>query len=148
MTHKTKKFTFLNSEGESIEVTTKQYCFEVEDVLKNRFGEYDDLLNQTDIELNISLEDVEADFPKLLELGDNKIIWRKQDYDTLLEVYGFFLLYKRNAIVRLLTSNKEMLASEVEKAKAILRSMPELISQSMNTLNLGNTSSQEKTRQN
>jgi|GEM_PF-2164958 len=148
MTHKTKRFTFLNSEGESIEVTNKQYCFEVEDVLKNRFGEYDDLLNQTDIELNISLEDVEADFPKLLELGDNKIIWRKQDYDTLLEVYGFFLLYKRNAIVRLLTSNKEMLASEVEKAKAILRSMPELISQSMNTLNLGNTSSQEKTLQN
>ena len=148
MTHKTKKFAFLNSEGESVEVTTKQYCFEVEDVLKNRFGEFDDLLNQTDIELNISLEDVEADFPKLLELGDNKIDWSKQEYDTLLEIYGFFLLYKRNAIVRLLTSNKEILASEVEKAKAILHSMPELISRSVNTLNSESLSSQEKTRQN
>lgn len=142
MEHKNKKFKFFDKDGGEVQFITRRYCFNTEAVIKDRFGDYESLMDHSDaaIELSISLKDVSEDFPKLLESlkPETEIDWAEQDYDILLSVYAFFLMYKKNAIARELIYNKEMLASEMEKAKVILSSMPNLISQSMNSLNTEN----------
>lgn len=109
--------------------------------LVNRFGEEAlEKFNKTGVlDKDIKLSDIEEDFPKLLKgKGIRSIVWKEQIYDTLLEVYVFFIKYKRNALLRNIESEKEMLASNLETLQTIISSLPENILQK---LNLENTKS-------
>ncbi len=83
------------------------------------------------------MDDVKKDFQVLLKDIDGKpfdekyhqIDLSKQDYDLILQVYAFFLQYKKNAYIRQLQYNNEQLNLEIERAKQILEKIPELINQ-------------------
>ncbi len=130
MIHKRKEITLINSQGKPVKFLTAEFNFEVDEYLKARFPKLD-----AD-EITIDLSDAEKDFSKLLidekgrEFNDkiHKIDLKKQDYDLILSVYAFFLRYKKNAYLRQLQYNNETLAFEIEQAKKILTSMPEIIS--------------------
>ncbi len=129
MIHKQKEFVFKNKNGRAIRFLTAPFNFEIDEYLRERFPEGDN-------EIEINLSDVERDLGMLLidkkgrpfnpEL--HQIDLRKQDYDLILMIYAFFLRYKKNAYLRQLEYNNETLAFEIEQAKKILTSMPEIIS--------------------
>lgn len=141
MNHKTEIFKFKDSKSKVVELKTVDYTFEVYEILVNRFGEEAlEKFNKTGVlDKDIKLSDIEEDFPKLLKgKGIRSIVWKEQIYDTLLEVYVFFIKYKRNALLRNIESEKEMLASNLETLQTIISSLPENILQK---LNLENTKS-------
>jgi len=149
MDHKIKTFTFVTKNKKQVTLTSRKYTFEIEDVLVKRFGKdkLDKIFADQSIDFNFSLKDVEEDFPKLLQFetglvtskvsskrGSNlggfaSINFKEQDFDELLKVYAFFLLYKKNATLRELEFNNETLALAIEQARTVLASMPELFSQ-------------------
>lgn len=132
MEHKTEKFSFVNQSGEKIEVSSLKYTFNTEEVLINTFGkEAIDKYNQTGkLDAEFSLENVKEDFPKLLNLGDENINWKDQDYDELLRVYLFFLRYKKTALLRQYASDSETVLSLLEQMKSHLNSVRKNISES------------------
>ena len=148
MEHKIKTFTFttkIKGKDAACRVSTRKYTFEIEEVLVKRFGKekLDKIFADQSIDFNFSLKDVEEDFPKLLQFetsevssrrgknlgGFSSIDFKTQDFDELLKVYAFFLLYKKNATLRELEFNNETLALAIEQARTVLASMPQLFSQ-------------------
>lgn len=130
MTHRQKEFVLIGRSGKPVRFLSAPFCFEVDEYLRERFN------TQEEREIVIDLKDAERDLPVLLidEKGDSfdcerhDIDLRKQDYDVILLVYGFFLGYKRNAYLRQLQYSSETLAFEIEQAKKVLNLMPEIIS--------------------
>jgi len=125
--HKKLEISFFNKNNEAVQFQTVTYTFEIDEYLAK----------YKDEEINISLDDVKKDFQVLLKDIDGKpfdekyhqIDLSKQDYDLILQVYAFFLQYKRNAYIRQLQYNNEQLNLEIERAKQILEKIPELINQ-------------------
>lgn len=141
MNHATQTFKFKDPKSKVVELKTVDYTFAVYEILVNRFGEEAlEKFNKTGVlDKDIKLSDIEEDFPKLLKgKGIRSIVWKEQIYDTLLEVYVFFIKYKRNALLRNIESEKEMLASNLGTLQTIINSLPENILQK---LSLGNTKS-------
>ncbi len=135
MNHKQKTFTFttkIKGKDAACRVSTRKYTFEIKDVLINRIGEekYNKIFADESLEFDFKLKDVEEDFPKLLLIPPKiKIDYSKQDWDELLNVYAFFLLYEKNAKLRALEFNNETLALAIKQAQTVLASMPEFFSQ-------------------
>lgn len=131
MEHRTEKFSFVNQSGEKIEVSSRKYSFNTEEVLIKTFGkEAIDKYNQTGkLDAEFTLDNVREDFPKLLNLGDENINWKEQDYDELLRVYLFFLRYKKTALLRQYASESETVLSLLEQMKSHLNSVRKNISE-------------------
>jgi len=132
MDHKQKTFTFVTKNKKQVTLTSRKYTFEIEEVLVKRFGKekLDKIFADQNIDFNFSLKDVEEDFPKLLIIpAKTSIDYKTQDFDELLKVYAFFLLYKKNATLRELEFNNETLALAIQQAQTVLASMPQLFSQ-------------------
>lgn len=117
MDHKTKMFIFLINR-EKIEFKTKPYTFKIDEYLHERFDEkelkkfYAGGIGDLG---DIRLEDVQKDMPYFLEDNKNQkvssIKWEEQeDYNHILEVYFFFLNYKRNAYLKQIELDKATLA--------------------------------------
>lgn len=132
MDHNTAKFSFVNTEGNLVEVTSKKYSFNTEDVLINTFGqEAIDNYNKTGkLDSEFTLENVKEDFPQLLQMEEARIDWKEQDYDEMLRVYLFFLRYKKHALLRQYASDSETVLSLLEQMKSHLNSVRKNISES------------------
>jgi len=126
--HKKLELSFINKNNEPVQFHTVTYTFEIDEYL-SKYKDSDDI--------NISLDEVRKDFQILLQDTEGKpfdekyhqIDLSKQDYDLILQVYAFFLQYKKNAYIRQLQYNNEQLNLEIERAKQILEKIPELINQ-------------------
>lgn len=131
MDHKTIKVQLKNKAGKTIEFETKPFTFAAEAVIKSRFG--DDVFTRIKsgerFEAEVSLADAEHDLPKLLNGDLSDVDYVQSDYDTVLSVYNFFLVYKRNAWLRQLGSQSETIVSTLEKAEALLKSLQASTSQ-------------------
>jgi len=142
MKHGTAEFVLVDKAGKEVKVKTRQYNFEIEDIIKKRLGDekFNEYQATGKLDFNLSLKDVKEDFPQLLEgEGLDKIDWKKQNYDTLQEIYFFFVRYKKNAFLRRLELDKEMLASNLSTLEKIMSSLPENIFQKLNLINtIGN----------
>lgn len=132
MEHKTTTFTFENTAGKEVEIHSRKYTFDTEDVLVKTFGKEAINKHKTTgkMEAEFTLKDVKEDFPKLLDLGNQKIDWSKQDYDEILRVYLFFIRYKKNAQMRQYILDSETIASLLGQMKTHLSSIRGHISQS------------------
>lgn len=126
MNHTTEKFSFTDSKGKSIEVSSLPYTLALEEgVLKKRFGaKWKELLSSGSLELDINIESVAEDFPKLLDLKNAKINWAKQNYDELARVYLFFLEYRLNVKQRALKSEADALRSQISGLQNLLLTLP------------------------
>lgn len=136
MQHAQKQFQFTDKKAKLQKFESRKFTFEVDEYLKKRFGnDYSEKLDSNKShEISISLKDAEKDLPFLLVgFKTSQIDLMKQDYDEILKVYAFFLMYKKNAVLRELEYNNETFAYTIEQAKQILSSMPELISQLTNS---------------
>lgn len=126
--HKYLELSLINNNKEPIQFRTVTYTFAIDDYLSKYNGVED---------INISIDDVREDFKVLLQDNEgnpfnekyHNIDLKKQDYDLILQVYAFFLQYKKNAYIRQLQYNNEQLNLEIERAKQILEKIPELINQ-------------------
>lgn len=151
MDHKTISVKLLTKDGESKELTSNYYNFEIEDILVDRFGA-DKLkkLHETGkLDFNLTLEDVEEDIPHLLhDYNQHNIDLRKSDFDEILRIYSFFVLYKRNALLRQMQSERETLASNLEQLEVILNSMPQDVLTKLNSKIMTNKSSLTTTQKN
>lgn len=130
--HKEKEFTFISTTNKAVNVKTKLYNFEIEEYLTKRFGKekLQSINTENAVDFDIALEDVKKDFPVLLNIPQKvKIDYKTQDYDVILSVYAFFLMYKKNAMLRQLEYNNETVALAIQQAQTILASMPLLTSQ-------------------
>jgi hypothetical protein len=134
--HKQLEITLFDLQKKPKKFKTVPFTFEVDDYLYERFG-------LVDGEIVININDVKKDFPKLLidDKGNpfdekkHKIDLLKQDYDLILSVYSFFFQYKKNAYLRQLQYNNEILALEIEQAKKLIQAMPELFSELVKAAN-------------
>lgn len=133
MQHKTKEFVFVDKNKKEITCKTVPYCFEIEDAIKARIGveNFNKYQHTGKLEFEISLEAVKEDFQKLLENTEN-IDWRVQEYDSIQEVYFFFLRYRKNAAMNRLTLEKETLLSNLESLQTLLNSLPENLLKKLN----------------
>jgi len=132
MNHKQKEFSFINKNGKEVKFLTRTFTFEIDEYLRERFGpDYSSkITSEKNYQIEISLEDAKKDFPILLNgFNEKEIDLAKQNYDDILKVYAFFLMYKNNAILRELEFNNETLALVIEQTKTILSLMPEISSQ-------------------
>lgn len=140
MNHETKQFIFCDSDGKEIKVTSKKYSFKLQGILEKRFGK--DALekyNKTGIlDADITLENAIQDMPKLLVGKIDKIDFA-EEYDEIISVYTFFLRYKKNAFLRQLQSDREMLASNLEILTTTLNSMPKDILKTLKSKVFPNT---------
>lgn len=139
--HKRKKVKIILSNKEHTEVYTKPYVMQIDDVLDARFGVtvIDEFHSTGKLKFNIRTEHLQVDMPQLLELPQNeKINWKEQEYDSMAEVYFFFLSYKQNAWLHQLELKKEMIASDLRMLETIISSMPKNI---LERLNLKHTQS-------
>jgi len=107
MEHKREKFIFTNKQNKPISLITRKFTFEVDEFLESRFPKYS---SGESMDLPIKLSDVNQDFKFLLEGKTENINWAKQDYEGILQVYAFFLTYKKNAFLRQLEYRDETLA--------------------------------------
>lgn len=132
MNHKTEKFSFVDIEGKPVEINSREYTFNTEDVLIKTFGkEAIDNYNKTGkLDAEFTLENVKEDFPQLLQMDDVRIDWKEQGYDGMLRVYLFFLRYKKLALLRQYASDSETIVSLLDQMKSHLNSVRENISQS------------------
>lgn len=132
MTHKTEKFQFAANGGKVVTLTSKKYCFEIENRFKEMIGEdkFNAFQKDNTIDLEITLEQVEKHFPRLLDFEgeEQKINWEDQDYDEIMRVISFFLRYRKNAQLRQLESQKEMIALTIEMMKKLMSLSPEDLS--------------------
>lgn len=112
MQHEQRVFQFADNEGNPVELKSKKYNFKIEEVLINRFGKavLDDYSKSHNLNFNLTLDHVKEDFPKLLDDIPNDFDFSEPDYDSILEVYFFFINYKENALLRQVQFKKEMLA--------------------------------------
>jgi hypothetical protein len=134
MKHGAAEFLLVDKDGKEVKVKTRAYNFEIEDVIKNRIGEekFNGYQATGKLDFNFTLKDVETDYPQLLEGDLSNIDWRKQNFDALQEIYFFFVRYRKNASVRRLELEKEMLLSNLEMLETIILSLPENILQKLN----------------
>jgi predicted methyltransferase len=135
MNHAVQEFILKDNEGNPVKVKTREYNFEIEEIIINRIGQekWDEYQKTGILEYNLVLKDVQEDFPKLLEgEGLNKIDWKKQKYDTLRAIHFFFVRYTKNARRRELELEKEMLLSNLNMLQKIIDSMQPSISEIMN----------------
>jgi hypothetical protein len=134
MKHAVAEFV-LFKDGEEVHVKTREYNFEIEEIIKERIGEekFNAYQATGKLEINITLDAVKNDFPKLLT-GSNldKVDWKKQNYDTLQDIYFFFIRYRKNASLRRLEYEKETLLSNLELMEKLILSMPENILTKLN----------------
>jgi len=133
MTHKTEKFQFASNEGKVVTLISKKYCFEIENRFKEMIGEDKWKAYQVDntVDLELTLKQVEDNFLRLLDFEDgkkHKINWEDQDYDEIMRVISFFLRYRKNAQLRQLESQKEMIALTIEMMKKLMSLSPEDLS--------------------
>lgn len=132
MTHKTEKFQFAANGGKVVTLVSKKYCFEIENRFKEMIGEdkFNAFQKDNTIDLEITLEQVEKHFPRLLDFEgeEQKINWEDQDYDEIMRVISFFLRYRKNAQLRQLESQKEMIALTIEMMKKLMSLSPEDLS--------------------
>jgi hypothetical protein len=119
--HKDKEFLFTGKNGKPLTVVSKPFTFEVEDLLKERFGAdvFEKVNSGSRFEFDVKPEHVKEDMPHLLT-GFEKIDYKKAIYDQWLEVYHFFLTYKRNAWLRQLQQEMTTTALTLEKAERLL----------------------------
>lgn len=137
MQHSIEQFDFIDRNGKNVVIKSRAYNFEIEDHLRERFG--DDIFNNKDFSgelASITLKNIEEDFPILLDGDLSSIEWKKQDFDELLRVYHFFVMYKRNAAWRQLESSKETLLLSIEMMEKILNSLPKNLLAVMNSGNI------------
>lgn len=134
MKHAVAEFTLIGKNGKEVKVKTREYSFEVEDIIRDRIGDEKFNAYQTTgkLELNLTIKAVEEDLPRLLLGSINNIDWRKQNYDTLQEIYFFFIRYRKNATLRRLEYEKETLLSNLDMLGKIISSMPETILTKLN----------------
>ena len=113
MDHQQRTFQFAVNGGKIVELKSRKYNFKLEHVIINRFGkEVIEEFNKTHkLNFNLQLEHAIEDMPKLLEDIPNDFDWSDPDYDSILEVYFFFIQYKENAFLRHVELNKQILAS-------------------------------------
>lgn len=132
MTHKTEKFQFAANGGKVVTLVSKKYCFEIENRFKEMIGEdkFNAFQKDNTIDLEITLEQVEKHFARLLDFEgeEQKINWEDQDYDEIMRVISFFLRYRKNAQLRQLESQKEMIALTIEMMKKLMSLSPEDLS--------------------
>lgn len=132
MTHKTEKFQFAANGGKVVTLVSKKYCFEIENRFKEMIGEdkFNAFQKDNTIDIEITLEQVEKHFPRLLDFEgeEQKINWEDQDYDEIMRVISFFLRYRKNAQLRQLESQKEMIALTIEMMKKLMSLSPEDLS--------------------
>jgi len=132
MTHKTEKFQFAANGGKLVTLTSKKYCFEIENRFKEMIGEdkFNAFQKDNTIDIEITLDQVEKHFPRLLDFEgeEQKINWEDQDYDEIMRVISFFLRYRKNAQLRQLESQKEMIALTIEMMKKLMSLSPEDLS--------------------
>lgn len=132
MTHKTEKFQFAANGEKVVTLVSKKYCFEIENRFKEMIGEdkFNAFQKDNTIDLEITLEQVEKHFPRLLDFEgeEQKINWEDQDYDEIMRVISFFLRYRKNAQLRQLESQKEMIALTIEMMKKLMSLSPEDLS--------------------
>lgn len=151
MDHKTISVKLLTKDGESKELTSNYYNFEIEDILVDRFGA-DKLkkIHETGkLDFNLTLEDVEEDIPHLLhDYNKHNIDLRKSDFDEILRIYSFFVLYKRNALLRQMQSERETLASNMEMMTKVLNSLPKEVLEKLNSKIMTSSSSQTTIQKN
>lgn len=137
MQHAIEQFDFVDRNGKEVIIKAHQFNFEIEDHLRERFGDH--VFDDKDFsgELStITLKNIEEDFPILLDGDLTNIDWKKQSFDELLRVYHFFVTYKRNAAWRQLESSKETLLSSIEMMEKILNSIPKNLLAVMNSGNI------------
>lgn len=130
MNHDIERFCFADKSQKEVVVSSKPYSFEIEEVLVKRFGRdvLDRYAKTHNLKFDITLKEVEEDFPQLLDGNLKRIDWKKQSgkhFDEMMRVYYFFLEYKLNAQLRALTSQEEILRSSLETMKQVLNLMPE-----------------------
>lgn len=118
MTHKQQKFNFADNSQKPVIFTTKKWCFELEKIFTEMIGRevYEAYQKENKLDIDITLAKVKTYFPLLLDAPSEKfnwkrINWEKQDFDTILSVVTFFLQYKKNAMLRRINSDTEMVAS-------------------------------------
>lgn len=133
MQHKAKEFTFIDKSKKEVICKTLPYCFETEDVIRDRIGieNFNKYQQSGKLDFEISLNAVKEDFPKLLENTED-IDWQIQDFDSIQDVYFFFLRYRKNAALNRLTSEKETLLSNLESLQTLLNSLPENLLKKLN----------------
>ena len=107
MEHKREKFIFRNKQNKPVSLITRKFTFEVDEYLERRFPGY---TSGESLDLSVKLSDVTADFKFLLEGKTDNIDWKTQGYEDIMQVYAFFLTYKKNALLRQLEYRDETLA--------------------------------------
>lgn len=127
MDHRQKQFTFFDTDGKEIILTSRRFSHNVEQLLEKRFGR--DVLTQFakthSLDFDVTFDQAKEDLPKLLQgEGIEKVDWG-YDVDPIMEVYLFFIQYKSNAQLRLLESERNSLVSNLEILKKITSSIPE-----------------------
>ncbi|HEX2866104.1 MAG TPA: hypothetical protein VHO03_03630 [Ignavibacteriales bacterium] len=135
MDHRTKEFTFYDKDGKEVKLSSRRYSDEVEEILENRFGAegLQRLASSNNDGINIRFKDAKEDLPKLLTgEGLESVDWG-YDFDAIVDVYLFFIQYKRNATLRQLEQYKGTIASGIETIQTILSSIPEGISPLLNS---------------
>lgn len=126
MNHGNEVFRFIKDKKTKkvIEVESLTFCFELQEVLKKRFGEekLKEFYLTGNLIVDVDLKEVEEDFPQLLNLEGNKINWKIQDYNEIARVYYFFLEYKQNVKLRALKSETETLSSKLMELQSLIAS--------------------------
>ncbi|MBU1096840.1 MAG: hypothetical protein KKB34_10200 [Bacteroidetes bacterium] len=119
--HREQEFYFTGKNGKPLKVVSKPFTFEVEDMLKDRFGQdvFEKVNSGSRFEFDVKPEHIKEDMPCLLT-GFDKVDQKKTVYDQWLEVYHFFLTYKRNAWLRQLKQEMTTTALTLEKAEQLL----------------------------
>jgi hypothetical protein len=125
MDHQSADFPFIKKDKQEVKAITRPYNFKLEKIFKEMIGStnFEAYQKSGKLEQDLSLEKVKKYFPKLLLCTFDEIDFEEQDFDMLLSVCSFFLNYRKNAAVRRLQSDKEILASTLETMRATIASL-------------------------
>lgn len=142
MDHKTKDFIFYSKDGKEVKLSSRRYSSEIERILENRFGidGLQKLAQSNRLEKDIRFSEALEDLPKLLTGNNMEKVDFGYDFDVIMEVYLFFIHYKRNAMLRQLEQFKETIASNIETVQKLLSSIQGNISPLMNSGTIPNKS--------
>lgn len=141
MDHSTTDFTFIKKDGTEVKAITRKYNFKLEKILKEMIGatNFDAYQKSGKLEQDLSLEKVKKYFPYLLEIHYDDIDFEEQDFDTLLSVCAFFLNFRKNAAIRRMQSDKEILASTLQTMRQTINSIQETIYQERTSADVPNS---------
>lgn len=123
--HNRETFKF-EVDGELIEVRSVKYTFAAEEIFQNFIGKekFKKYRETNKLDLDLDLERIKIFYPQLL-VGNciGKIKWEEQEYDELLRVTSFFLNYKKNAELRHMQNESNIMSLIIGQAKEAMDSI-------------------------